>query len=147
LQRISPDRPVYVEAESRRIGTVAVPESLIAAMWRAECIVLEAPIACRVGLLKREYRHFIERPEALISTLEALTPLHGRAAVERWKATARAGDWDGLTASLLAQHYDPAYHRAIMKHYPNLSRAGKLQLSDTGDETFRRLAHDCLAHC
>jgi tRNA 2-selenouridine synthase len=42
LKRLSPERPVYVEAESRRIGSLGVPESLIAAMWGAECVVLEA---------------------------------------------------------------------------------------------------------
>ena len=144
LKRLSPERPVYVEAESRRIGSLGVPESLIAAMWQAECVLLEAPVGCRVGLLKREYRHFIERPETLIATLEALVPLHGHATVEKWKDSARAGAWDELTASLLVQHYDPAYSRAIMKHYPALARAVKLELADASDEAFGALARECL---
>ena len=146
LKRLSPERPVFVEAESRRIGVLGVPESLIAAMWQAQCVALEAPVACRVGLLKQEYRHFIERPELLAAALDALVALHGHAAVEEWKERARAGDWDGLTASLLVQHYDPAYSRAIAKHYPALERAKKLALTDPSDEAFRALARECLAH-
>jgi tRNA 2-selenouridine synthase len=136
---------VYVEAESRRIGSLSVPGSLIAAMWRAECVVLEAPVGCRVELLKREYGHFIERPETLIATLEGLAPLHGHATVDRWKDGARAGAWNELTESLLVQHYDPAYSRAIMKHYPGLARAVTLRLADASDEDFKALARVCLS--
>jgi len=145
MTRLSPERPVYVEAESRRIGSLGVPESLIAAMWGAECVALEAPVECRVGLLKHEYAHFIERPETLVATLQALVPLHGHATVDGWKAQARAGAWDELTRDLLARHYDPAYSRAIMAHYPALDRAMKLNLTDASDESFRALARECLA--
>lgn len=145
LNRLSPERPVYVEAESRRIGSLGVPEGLIAAMWSSECVVLEAPVGCRVELLKREYGHFIERPETLIATLEALVPLHGHAVVDKWKEAARAGAWDELTESLLVQHYDPAYSRAITKHYPGLARAVTLRLPDTDDKAFGALARECLS--
>jgi len=35
-----------VEAESKKIGSVRVPEALIASMWNGECIRLEASVAC-----------------------------------------------------------------------------------------------------
>ena len=145
LRRLSPERPVYVEAESRRIGNLGVPESLIAAMWSSECVMLEAPVGCRVDLLKREYAHFIERPQTLIATLEALVPLHGHATVDKWQEAARAGAWDELTESLLVRHYDPAYSRAIMQHYPALARAVRLTLRDASDEAFGALAQECLS--
>lgn len=145
LRRLSPERPVYVEAESRRIGSLGLPESLIAAMWGSECVMLEAPVGCRVDLLKREYAHFIEHPETLIATLEALVPLHGHATVAEWQEAARARAWGELTESLLVRHYDPAYSRAIMRHYPALARAVKLTLSDASDEAFGALAQDCLS--
>ena len=65
--------------------------------------------------------------------------------MEKWKDSARAGAWDELTESLLVQHYDPAYSRAIMKHYPALARAVKLELADASDEAFGALARECLA--
>ena len=145
LKHLVPDRPVFVEAESRRIGTLGVPEALIAAMWGAECVVLEASVACRVELLKREYGHFIERPETLIATLGALVPLHSQATVDRWKESARARAWDDLTEELLVKHYDPAYSRAIMKHYPALARATRLKLHDATDDGFSALAREYLA--
>jgi len=144
LRRLGADRPVYVEAESRRIGSLGVPEALMAQMWRAECVALEAPVGRRVELLKREYGHFIDRPESLIATLDALVPLHGRATVDRWKERARARAWDELAEELLVKHYDPAYSRAIMKHYPALARARRLELRDASDEGFSALARECL---
>ena len=83
-------RPVYVEAESRKIGMLRVPEALITAMWAAECIVLEAPAGVRVQLLKHEYAHFFDQIEALVQRLECLLPLHGHAIIGKWKELALA---------------------------------------------------------
>lgn len=138
-------RPVYVEAESKKIGAVHVPEALIAQMWASECVVLEAPVAARVELLKEEYAHFFDHVEALNAKLECLAPLHGHAVIEKWRALAFAGNWNELTADLLTRHYDPAYTRAIVKHYPALDRAPRLSLGSADEGEFSALARRCLA--
>lgn len=145
LNAFDPARPVYVEAESRKIGALRVPEALIEAMWAADCVVLESPIDVRVRLLKQEYAHFFDRVDILIAKLQQLAALHGHAVVDRWKALARARSWDELTAELLVKHYDPAYSRAITKHYPNLPRARRFVLKDPTDGAFTVLAQQCLA--
>jgi tRNA 2-selenouridine synthase len=137
-------RPVYVEAESRKIGALRVPEAMIEAMWASECVVLESPVAVRVELLKQEYAHFFDQVEDLTAKLGCLAPMHGHATIEKWRALARAGDWNELTADLLVRHYDPAYTRAIAKHYPSLDRAPRLELLDTHDASFKALALSCL---
>jgi tRNA 2-selenouridine synthase len=135
---------VYVEAESRRIGSLRLPKALSDRMWTSECIVLESPVATRVELLKQEYAHFFARVDELNEKLECLLPLHGRALLDRWKSLALAGDWDPLVAELLERHYDPAYTRAISQHYPALDRAQRLALSDTRDSAFGALARACI---
>ena len=65
LHGFDPAQPVYVEAESKKIGNVRVPEALIAAMWQSQCIRVEASIAQRVELLKEEYPHFLADPDEL----------------------------------------------------------------------------------
>jgi tRNA 2-selenouridine synthase len=137
-------RPVYVEAESRRIGALRVPEALIDAMWGSDCVVLDAPLGVRVRLLKQEYAHFFAQAEDLIAKLERLVPLHGHAVIDRWRALVRSRSWDELTADLLVKHYDPAYSRAITRHYPALPRARRLTLNDAGDAAFGALAQRCL---
>jgi tRNA 2-selenouridine synthase len=145
LKSLSAARPVFVEAESRRIGELRVPDALTDAMWESQCVVLEAAMALRVGLLKEEYSHFIEQPATLVANLERLVALHGHAAVETWKQWAHAGSWDELTEDLLLRHYDPAYSRAIASHYPASARALRFELRDTSEQGFGELAQQCLA--
>lgn len=145
LTAFDASRPVYVEAESKRIGSLSVPSALVDRMWASQCVVLEAPLAARVELLKREYSHFFTRVEDLHAKLECLVPLHGRDRIERWKGLARAQDWDALVGELLTGHYDPAYTRAIVSHYPALDRAPRLTLAGTSEAAIRSLAERCLA--
>jgi tRNA 2-selenouridine synthase len=144
LAGFDPARPVYVEAESKKVGDLRVPEPLIEAMWASECMVIEAPMPVRIALLKQEYAHFLEQPENLIAKLECLTSLHGRAVIDRWRENALARQWDELTADLLVSHYDPAYTRAITRHYPALSRALKLAAHGADEREFQALARRCI---
>src|SRR4029077_20861170 len=48
LERFDPARPVYVESESKRIGTVQIPDALLTAMRAAECIRVELAQPLRV---------------------------------------------------------------------------------------------------
>jgi len=141
LRQFDASRPVFVEAESKKVGNLRVPEKLIESMWNSECVVLEAPLAVRVALLKEEYAHFLEQPEHLIAKLECLTPLHGSAVIDRWRELTLACRWDELTSDLLLKHYDPAYTRAILKHYPALQRATTVQATGCDPAHFRDLAH------
>lgn len=136
LARFDPARPVYVESESRKIGTVQVPDSLLDAMRRAECIRVDTPQPLRVQLLKDEYAHFLADPAALSSRLAHLVVLHGRKTIERWQAAAAAGDWDTLVRELLVCHYDPMYARSMAKNYPNVADAIVVSPSAITDHAF-----------
>jgi tRNA 2-selenouridine synthase len=145
LGEFSPARPVYVEAESKKVGNLRVPEALVAEMWRSPCIVLEAPLAVRIALLKEEYTHFMAEPGALGMQLDCLVNIHGREAIERWKSQACASDWDGFIENILLGHYDPAYRRSTLKHYASLSSAPRLSVVTGSDADFARLARQCIA--
>jgi tRNA 2-selenouridine synthase len=144
LRSLSPARPVFVEAESSKIGELRVPVALSEAMRNSVCVVLEAPVRVRVVLLKQEYRHFIEQPAALIANLERLIPLHGQAVVERWKQWVLARAWDPLTEDLLLRHYDPAYARSIANRYPGAKWATRLTLPGATDQGFAEIAQQVL---
>lgn len=141
LQRFNENQPVFVEAESKKIGKLRVPEALIEAMWASdESLVLDAPMPVRVELLKSEYAHYIEAPQALIEQIECLTALHGRETVDRWQTLAREGRSDAFVEDMLVRHYDPAYTRSTLKHYPQLSRAPRYALDDASDAAVERVA-------
>jgi tRNA 2-selenouridine synthase len=140
LRGFDPSRPVYVEAESKKIGMLRVPDALITAMWDSDTIVLEAGMPTRVALLKDEYAHFLCDASALNTQLECLINLHGRETISRWAGMAHDGAWDSLTEELLIKHYDPSYTRAIVKHYPSLGGALRLHVWSSDDAAFTALA-------
>ena len=145
LQRFDPNRPVYVESESKRIGTLAVPESLLATMREAQCIRLELPRALRIELLKEEYAHFLADPALLSERLARLAPLHGKKAVGGWSEAAKAGDWNRVIADLLDLHYDPAYSRSIGRNFPRIAEALAVAPAAATEEAFRALARELAA--
>jgi len=147
LRGFDPSRPVYVESESKKIGAVRVPETLIASMWSGTPLVLEATIPVRVALLKEDYAHFLCNTALLSTQLDCLVPLHGREVIAKWNALAREQRWDELTEALLVHHYDPSYTRAISRHYPALHSAPVLRATDSAVATYQRLAETILKTC
>jgi tRNA 2-selenouridine synthase len=142
LYRLDPARPVYVESESKRIGTVQVPDALLTAMRAAECIRLELAQPLRVELLKQEYAHFLADHAALAARLQHLVPLHGKATIARWTDAARAGDWDSVVGELLELHYDPTYRRSIGRNFPRIASAIAGVPAAVTDTAFRALARE-----
>jgi tRNA 2-selenouridine synthase len=140
LRTFDAAQPVFVEGESKKIGRLRVPDALIDAMWSSECVVLDAPVPVRIELLKSEYAHYLTEPEALCSQLDCLTTLHGLETIARWKQLARERQADALVEALLLRHYDPAYNRSTLKHYPALARAQRYALTDATDAAFGHLA-------
>lgn len=117
LNRLDPARPVFVEAESRKIGRLQVPERLIERMRAARCIAIDAPLAARVEFLLGDYDYMLRDPAHLIGRLDALRPLRGNEPVDDWIELVRAARWAELVETLLACHYDPLYRRSQELNY------------------------------
>ncbi len=128
LRSLDAQRPVFVEAESRKIGVLSIPTTLLVAIRKAECIAIEAPKSARVKLLMEDYAHFLHDTALLKRALAPLLELHGHKVIEQWHEMARDGAWENLIADLLARHYDPAYQRSTAHNFPNLLNARQLQL-------------------
>jgi tRNA 2-selenouridine synthase len=144
LTRFDVKRPVFVEAESKKIGELRVPDALIHAMWVSPCVRIVLAFDQRVTLLQEEYGHFFTDPGDLCAKLDGLASLHGNAVVESWKALAAAGAWSELTSELLNRHYDPLYRRSAARNYPQLSAAIEIHCSDPGTNGMARTAGELL---
>jgi tRNA 2-selenouridine synthase len=140
LRRMDPASPVLVEAESKKIGQLQVPDALLEAMRAAECVRVEAPLAARVAFLLDEYRHFLADPAALKAQLDCLSGLYGKQTIAAWQASADRGEWAPLVADLLAAHYDPAYRRSTLRNYARLADAHVLRPVDLGPTSIAALA-------
>ena len=131
LRGFDPARPVWVEAESKKIGRLLVPEELTAAMRRAPTVHLSVPMTERVRLCREDYAHFAADPRSMVAKLQSLKPLVGGDELAHWQALADAGRVDELFERLMTQHYDPAYSRSTTREF------------GPGDDT-NRLALDSL---
>jgi tRNA 2-selenouridine synthase len=142
MQKLDPARPVYVEAESNKIGLITLPPALIAAMHASECLVLETPLAIRVAGLMEDYRHYLDKPDMFIAHLQSLHRFHGAKQLEHWNSLIREGDFATTVAELLTLHYDPSYFRATSQHFAQLDAARHVQVTSLSKEAMMEIVKD-----
>jgi tRNA 2-selenouridine synthase len=112
LRSFDPARPVYVEAESRKIGRMQVPEALLETFRAGTCLHIEAPLPARVDFLLEDYDYFLADPEWLKRRLEHLRGLQSNETLAGWNSLIDRGHWAELVNELLVGHYDPLYRRS-----------------------------------
>jgi tRNA 2-selenouridine synthase len=125
LSRLDPARPVFVEAESRRIGAINLPTSLLEAFRAGRCVCIVAPLEMRVKFLLEDYAHLFDQPQYFKDQLERLIGLQSRQTVEHWHALIDAGERARLFAELVERHYDPAYARSSLRSFGHIEDALK----------------------
>jgi len=140
MQKLDPALPVFVEAESSKIGLITLPPALVTAMHASDCLLVETPLATRVAGLLEDYRHYVKDPETFIEHLKPLCRFHGAKQLEHWSSLIRAGDFATMVAELLTLHYDPSYFRATSKNYGNLDKAQRVPLEDLSEDALKEIA-------
>ncbi len=149
LEALDPARPLFVEAESRKVGRLALPTALLTAMAAAQRQPVAVPMAARVAYLLKDYDYFLRDRQALLGRLERLKELVGKETLGRWQALIAAGDWPTLVADLLERHYDPLYQRSLRHYGPDGQTQGKtaapLVLDNLEEATLTRAARALLA--
>ena len=145
LRSFDPARAVYVEAESRKIGRLQLPDALLEGMRASPCVLIEAPLAERVAFLLEEYGHFLRDPDELRRKLDCLAGLQSKETLARWAVQIEAARWDELVTDLLQNHYDPAYRRATRKNFARFAEAHVLTPARLDRATLQGLAAELLA--
>lgn len=123
LSQLDPARPVFVESESKMIGRLRLPDTLMQAMSAAPCIRLEARIEDRVAFLCNDYAALFDASDFFKSRLAKLTPLLGKQTIAHWFDMIDSGAKPELFRELIERHYDPAYRSSSHGLYPNLPKA------------------------
>lgn len=127
LVELDPERPVFIEAESRKVGNVAVPECLMLAMRKSPCWCMELPMADRVGMLLEDYPHFIQDPGSFAARLDTLVTLRGHVLVDAWKLLIENGSIPTVVEQLLTLHYDPGYKSSTERNFQEFKSARVVQ--------------------
>jgi tRNA 2-selenouridine synthase len=145
LRGFDPARPVWVEAESKKIGRLLVPEELTAAMRRAPTIHLGVPMPERVRLCREDYAHFAADPRSMVAKLQSLKPLVGGEELALWQVMADSGRTDELFERLMTQHYDPAYLRSTTREFGPGDATNRLALESLQPDALAATARTMIA--
>jgi tRNA 2-selenouridine synthase len=137
-------RPVFVESESKKVGNLAVPDGLMAAMRASPCWRLDLERGERVALLLEDYDFFVRDPELFCSRLDALVAVRGRALVEEWKTLVAQRRFGEVVHDLLLRHYDPGYAASTQRNFAAFESARLTSLRHRGADAMMDAARSML---
>ncbi|MFG6414299.1 tRNA 2-selenouridine(34) synthase MnmH [Roseateles sp. DC23W] len=140
LAALDPARRVWVEAESRRIGRITVPEPLLQRLRESPVVEIAAPPDARLAYLLRDYAWLGDDRPALADKLDGLRELLPRDVLAQWREWALAGALAPLFEALMARHYDPLYARSQGRHLAGLPNAHRVASDDLSDAGIQSLA-------
>ena len=144
LRTLDPARPVFIESESKKVGNVAVPVSLIEAMRQSPCLNVLLPDSERVSLLMEDYDFFVRDVEHFCDRLQVLADFRGKVVVDGWIASVRAGDIQPVVRELLTQHYDPVYLQSMRRNFVQFEAAQTIAPADHSTGAMQCLAKNML---
>ena len=144
LMALDPTRPVYVEAESRRIGRISLPTSLLEALRGSPCLRIEASVQARLDYLLRDYAYLGDDPVALAERLGQLHGLQANETLQRWQAWALSRELAPLFEELMRLHYDPLYARSQRGDFYQWQQAQALPTDALDDAALVALAQRIL---
>ena len=128
LRKMDPKRPVWLEAESKRIGNIQLSDALFEAMRRATPLRVSALMSERVALWREDYPHFAANPVAMVDDLAPLKPLIGNEELSLWRSLATEGRVDALFERVMVAHYDPCYARSTRRNYAAIDSGRVIEL-------------------
>jgi tRNA 2-selenouridine synthase len=144
IQAFDLSKPVFIEAESSKIGELFCPAPLWKAMKNASVIHLECPLQVRVESILRDYSYFLEQVSEVYHLLDQLVKLRGSKLVEAWKRLLDENKWPELVRELLELHYDKAYREAGSENSPFHAARTKLELSSCTTAAYLEAARTLL---
>jgi tRNA 2-selenouridine synthase len=140
LRRHSLSQPVWVEFQTRRMGSVMVPPGVWEAMRAAETIVIETSMQARVGLCMEDYDDVVSKPDAAIKKMKSVGRLIGAEEANAWEEMAAAGEIAKLVQRVLERYYDKSWGRSKRQALASGREFQELKLSRLDQPTLKRAA-------
>ena len=128
-------KPVFIEAESSKIGELQIPQILFKIMKSAPLIEIAMSSQNRARFLIKEYLYLQSDPQALYKLFDAMIYRHGIKKTDYWRLLADTKNWQELASDLINSHYDPAYKSSSMRKGRPTDFILKLDASD--DSAFK----------
>jgi tRNA 2-selenouridine synthase len=115
LRKTDKNLPIFIESESKRIGSITLPESLYEAMSKGVRIEITAPIIQRIQRILKDY---IQIDKSFFYTaIEKITPYIKRSAKEEAIKAFKENDLAKVAQILLLDYYDKVYKKPSRVDY------------------------------
>ncbi len=115
LVNLKTNEPIFVEAESNKIGNLHIPKEFWKLMKSAPQIELSATVEKRAKFLVEEYSEITTDLDLLEKQITSLSTIAGQKIVESWLLMAKNNDFYELVKQLMEKHYDPRYKRSLLR--------------------------------
>ncbi len=115
LVNLKTNEPIFVEAESNKIGNLHIPKEFWKLMKSAPQIELSATLEKRAKFLVDEYSEITTDLDLLEKQITSLSTIAGHKVVESWLLMAKNRDFYELVKQLMEKHYDPRYKRSLLR--------------------------------
>ena len=109
------NEPIFVEAESNKIGNLHIPKEFWKLMKSAPQIELSATVEKRAKFLVEEYSEITTDLDLLEKQITSLSTIAGHKVVENWVQMAKNKEFYELVKQLMEKHYDPRYKRSLLR--------------------------------
>ena len=133
-------RTVWVEAESRRIGRISLPDALLERLRVSPVVQIDATPDARLAYLLRDYAWLGDDTQRLADKLGLLKGMLANETLAQWQGWAMDRNLPPLFAALMAQHYDPLYARSQGRHFEKLSGGRCVETDDLSEAGITALA-------
>lgn len=140
LTGLDHSKPIFVEAESPKIGRRALPRLVVEAMRRAPRIEVHANLPARARNLVECYADLIEDQERLLKAIGYLKPYHPGETICTWLDMIERKNYESLASDLIESHYDPCYARQRKKR--NDLPAKVISLNDLSEQALESAAQE-----
>lgn len=110
----------FIESESRRVGSILLPEFLISDMEKGIHILVKADIQQRVKNIKKDYLPIKDKEEviSLINNNKFFEKKRGKQWVQNLLSLLSIDDYDNFIKTLFVDYYDPLYRHSEKKYNP-----------------------------
>lgn len=138
LIKLDPTKPIFVEAESNKIGDILIPASFWRSMINAPRITIRASGDARAEFLLRSYCDLLDDTGLLLQRIGSLKAYHSKDQISEWEACVGDARLKELAQSLMDHHYDPRYAKSYARG--DRVELGAVELTSLDPETLQAQA-------
>ena len=115
VKNLKTGEPIFVEAESNKIGNLHIPKEFWKLMKSSPQIEISATVEQRGQFLVEEYSEITSDLDLLEKQITSLSTITGPKVVESWLQMAKNKEFIELAKQLIEKHYDPRYKRGLLR--------------------------------